>query len=77
MVNTNVTVYLLHRIVNLTPAEHSIETDLAATENFISALARFQTAAAVLDSMRREINSEDRATTQFTCCSPGHANEVS
>jgi hypothetical protein len=32
MVNTNVTVYLLRRIVNLTPAERSIETDLAATK---------------------------------------------
>ena len=46
IVNTNVTVYLLLRIVNLTPADRSIETDLAATGSFISALVRFQTAAA-------------------------------
>jgi len=44
---------LLQRIINLIPAERPIETDLAATESFISAPPRLQTAAALCTNATR------------------------
>ena len=71
IVNTNVTVYLLHRIVNLTPAERSIEMDLAATGRLHFSTRKIPTAAAVLYSCDAKSTRNTKLQPQFTCCSPG------
>ena len=66
--------YLLHQIVNLIPADRLIETDLAATESFISALPN---RCCRLALMRGEINSNEPATTPVHVLLFGHSSEVS
>jgi hypothetical protein len=71
IVNTNVTVYLLLRIVNLTPAERTIETDLGDYGRLHFSTRKIPTAAAALHSCDAKSTRKTKPQHQFTSCSPG------